>query len=192
MAFGYPVYLDLSDVPVLVVGAGEVGCRKIASLLEAGAAVRVVAPGVHPGLAVDALDSLERRPFAPPDLDGVQLVVAATGVDEVDTAIATEARVRGIWVNAADRPADCTFILPAIARAGDLTVAVSSGGTSPAIASWVRDRIGQEVLTQDVLDVAAEVAEERRRIQERGESTEHHDWRHEIERRLADRTGEQR
>src|SRR5699024_6470951 len=112
MAFDYPVYLGLADVPVLVVGAGQVGCRKIASLLVAGAVVRVVAPGTRPGLALDALETLERRPFEPSDLDGVQLVVTATGIEQVDSAVAAEARARRVWVNAADRPDDCTFILP--------------------------------------------------------------------------------
>jgi precorrin-2 dehydrogenase/sirohydrochlorin ferrochelatase len=188
MAFEYPVYLDVRGVLVLVVGAGRVGIRKIAALVEAGARVRVVAPDVTGELDESELEALHHRPYERSDLDGVRLVVTATGVDQVDSTVAADATDRGIWVNAADRPADCSFILPAVARAGDLRVAVSSDGTSPAIASWLRDRISDEVLTPDVVAVAEEIATRRSAMQAAGESTEDRDWRAEIQRMFDART----
>lgn len=187
MSFRYPIVLDVTDVPVLVVGAGRVACRKIDGLLDAGAAVRVVAPEIDAALDVDRIHALRRRRYEPSDLDDMRLVVTATGDADVDAAVATDARHRRIWVNAADQPVDCTFILPAIARAGDLSAAVSSDGTSPAIASWLRDRIRDEILTADVVEIAAAIAAERQTMIERGDSTEQHDWRSDIERLLAER-----
>jgi precorrin-2 dehydrogenase/sirohydrochlorin ferrochelatase len=187
MAFGYPVYLDVHDVVVLVVGAGRVGARKAAALADAGAVVRVVAPDVDPELGAAAVGSIARRAYEPSDLEGVRLVITATGIADVDSTVAADATARGIWVNAADRPVDCTFILPAVARRGDISVAVSTDGTSPAIASWLRDRIGDEILTDDVLAVAEKIATRRREVQTAGGSTEDVDWRAEIDRLLADR-----
>src|SRR5262245_17530513 len=110
--FAYPVVLDLNAVRVLVVGARPVAARKVAGLAAAGAVVRVVAPDVSAAMAAELdaghVDALERRAFDPADLDGVRLVVTATG-DEVDHAVAVAATAAGIWVNAADRPDDCSF-----------------------------------------------------------------------------------
>ena len=151
--FGYPVVLDLHGVPVLVVGAGPVGVRKIAGLVAAGAVVRVVAPrrrrATRPGCGSASSVS---APYEAGDLDGVRLVVTATGVEAVDAAVAADARASGIWVNAADQPVDCDFILPAIARQGPVSVAVSTDGTSPALAVRFRDRIAT-LLTPELADI---------------------------------------
>ena len=140
--FAYPVTLDLHGVAVLVVGAGPVAARKVAGLAAAGAQVRVVAPDVSAEMSAEAaaghVSALERRPFRAGDLDGVRLVITATGCD-VDHDVAAAATAAGIWVNAADRPDDCSFILPAVARNGSLSIAVSTDGTSPALAQRLRD-----------------------------------------------------
>ncbi len=120
--------------------------RKVAGLHAAGAEVRVVAPTCVAGDA----DAPRRRPGAASspaplrrgDLDGARLVVTATGVADVDDAVAADATARGIWVNAADRPSACSFILPAVARNGPLTVAVGTDGASPALARRLRDVAG--------------------------------------------------
>ena len=132
--FGYPVTLDLTGVAVLVVGAGPIAARKVAGLVAAGAVVRVVAPDVADELDRATVAELRRRPYEPADLDGVRLVVTATGDAAVDARVAADATAAGIWVNAADQPADCTFILPAIARHGPVSIAVSTDGASPALA----------------------------------------------------------
>ena len=173
--FQYPVSLDLTDVVVLVVGAGPVAARKVAGLAGAGAAVRVVAPDVSEAMDEGLIAELRRRPYEPADLDGVRLVVTATGDAAVDAGVAADATAAGIWVNAADQPADCTFILPAIARNGPLSIAVSTDGASPALARRLRDRAG-ELLTDEVVALAADLAGRRAAVRAGGGSTEDVDW----------------
>jgi precorrin-2 dehydrogenase / sirohydrochlorin ferrochelatase len=173
--FDYPVYLDLRDVPVLVVGAGPVAARKVAGLAAAGAQVRVVAPSVSPSLDRAHVAELRQREFEPADLDGVRLVVTAPGSATVDASVAAVAAAAGLWVNAADQPADCSFILPAIARHGPLTVAVSTDGSSPALARRLRDHAAT-LLTDDVAALATELAARRAAVRAAGDSTEDVDW----------------
>ncbi len=178
VTFGYPVVLDLHGVPVLVVGAGTVAVRKIAGLVAAGAVVVVVAPEIDEQLDEDPLRDrvgLRRRAYEPGDLDGVQLAVTATGVGAVDAAVAADARARRIWVNAADQPADCGFILPAVAREGSISVAVSTDGKSPALAVKLRDRIAS-LVTPELATLADDLAAERSAIKASGGSTEDYDW----------------
>jgi precorrin-2 dehydrogenase/sirohydrochlorin ferrochelatase len=181
--FAYPITLDLHGVVALVVGAGPVAARKATGLAEAGAVVRVVAPEVSPAMtaAVESgqVDTLARRPFRPSDLDGVRLVVTATGT-EVDHDVATAATAAGIWVNAADRPGDCSFILPAVARNGSVSIAVSTDGASPALAQRLRDGAGA-LLTDDVAALAERLAAQRDTIKQQGGSTEQRDWSGEID-----------
>jgi precorrin-2 dehydrogenase/sirohydrochlorin ferrochelatase len=183
-SFDYPVYLDLSGVPVLVVGAGRIAARKVEGLAAAGALVCVVAARVSSSLDRALVAELRERPFEPDDVSGVRLVVTATGDRSVDAAVAAAATAAGIWVNAADQPDDCSFILPAIARNGPLTVAVSTGGASPALARRLRDRAGA-LLTDEVVALAAELAAERTRIRAAGGSTEDVDWNPLIDRVLG-------
>ena len=175
MAFGYPVVLDLTDVPVLVVGAGPIGARKVAGLAAAGAAVRVVAAHVSDALDRTLVVELRQRAYRADDLEGVRLAVTATGDPAVDAEVAADARRAGLWVNAADQPADCTFILPAVARNGPLSIAVSTDGTSPALARRLRDH-ARALLHDDVVALALELAERRREVRNAGGSTEDVDW----------------
>jgi precorrin-2 dehydrogenase len=185
VTFGYPVVLNLHGVPVLVVGAGPVAIRKIAGLVAAGADVRVVAPEIDEQLERAGIRELSCRAYEPGDLDGVRLVVTATGVEAVDAAVAADARARGIWVNAADQPADCDFILPAIARQGSVSVAVSTDGKSPALAARLRDRIAS-LLTPAIAALADGLAAERSGIKASGGSTEDRDWSAQIDAVLGD------
>ncbi len=178
--FSYPVFLDLQDVPVLVVGGGPVGARKAAGLADAGAVVTMVATRIGDVVDRSTLGRVVERSFAESDLDGVRLVVTATGDVETDRTISAAATARGIWTNAADQPVDCEFILPAIARAGRISVAVSSDGASPAIAQFVRDRITR-MLTDELAALADTLAGERAAVRAAGGSTEDHDWRSRIE-----------
>ena len=173
--FEYPVALDVSGVPVLVVGAGPIAARKVAGLAAAGAVVRVVAPDVSAQLDLAQVADLRRRAYEVGDLDGVRLVVTATGLADVDAAVAADATAAGLWVNAADQPADCSFILPAIARNGPLSIAVSTGGASPALARRLRDHAAT-LLTDEVVALADDLASRRRQLREQGRSTEDVDW----------------
>jgi siroheme synthase-like protein len=134
------VALDLSGRSCLVVGGGPVAARKAEGLLECGAQVTVVAPDIDPSLEGSGA-TLIRRPYRPPEAGGYRYVVAATGVAEVDAAVAADAEAAGVWVNSADDPANSSAILPSVHRDGPVTVAVSTGGASPAMAAWLRRRI---------------------------------------------------
>jgi len=175
----YPVNLDVTGRSVLVVGAGRVAARKVAGLVAAGAHVTVVAPETDPTideLAREGRVDLERRTYMVGDAAGYRLVVTATGVPAVDAAVAADAESQRVWVNSADDPANCSFILPAIVRDGPVSVAVSTSGSSPALASWLRDRIA-ELLGTGTAELAGLLAEGRARVKASGRSTESVDWR---------------
>jgi len=193
----YPVNLDMAGRTALVVGGGRIAARKAAGLLAAGASVTVVAPEVD-GAVEELVESgsltLLRRPYQPGDAARHRLVVAATGVAEVDGQVAAEADAAGVWVNSADDPANCSFILPAILREGPVSVAVSTSGASPALASWLRDRLAAtlaELLGDGTAELAALLSEARDRVKTSGRSPETVDWRGLLEGPLPDlvRTG---
>jgi len=140
----FAAFLDLRGRRCLVVGGGEVGERKARALLEYGAHVIVVSPTVTAGLAALAVVGriVERlRPFRRADLRGCALVMAATGDPVVDDAVAALAHRARVLVNVADRPERCDFILPSVLQRGDLQIAVSTGGRSPALAREIRRRL---------------------------------------------------
>ncbi|MCG0277856.1 MAG: bifunctional precorrin-2 dehydrogenase/sirohydrochlorin ferrochelatase [Thermanaeromonas sp.] len=144
----YPVFLQLKDKPCLVVGGGRVGERKVEGLLKAGARVTVVSPEVTPrlaGLAREGRIDWEPREYQPPDLKGKVLVFVATPDRQLNWRVAKECRERGIWVNVADGPEESSFLVPAVVRKGSLQVAISTGGQSPALAAWLRERIEEMV-----------------------------------------------
>jgi precorrin-2 dehydrogenase/sirohydrochlorin ferrochelatase len=143
----YPIFIDIEGAQVLVVGGGTVAFRKIETLLDHGARVNVVTKKLHPGL--EALVSKDRirllgSKFEPSHLDGMRLVIAATDDKETNREVSAAARERELPVNAVDQPPDCTFIVPAVVRRGALTIAVSTSGNSPALASKIRRRLEGE------------------------------------------------
>jgi siroheme synthase-like protein len=142
----YPVSLDVSGRSCLVVGGGKVAARKAQALLDCGADVTVIAPslGAEMDAIVPSLEALERRPYSRGDACTFRLVVTATGDPEVDGAVYADADAAGVWVNSADDRAHSSFILPAVHRDGAVTVAVSTGGLSPALASWLRTRLAAQ------------------------------------------------
>ncbi len=137
----YPVALDLAGKRCLVVGGGAVAQRKVQALLDCGAAVTVIAPAVTPGIkrrAVQGGVHWEERPYRPGDLDGFFLVISATDEPGVNARVASEAREKGLLINAVDHPELCNFVVPATLHRGDLTIAISSGGKSPALVARLR------------------------------------------------------
>jgi siroheme synthase-like protein len=137
----FPAFLDLRGRRCLVVGGGPVGERKAMALLECGARVLVVSPTLTPALsALAAAGGVEHRgrAFRRVDVHGCTLAVAATGREEVDRAVAAAARAHRTLVNVVDRPADCDVIMPSVLRRGELQIAVSTGGRSPALAREIR------------------------------------------------------
>jgi siroheme synthase-like protein len=140
----FPVYLNLKGKRVVVIGGGEVAERKTVSVLDAEASVTVVSPKVTSGLASLAeMHSIElhKRAYRPGDCDGAFLVLSATDDPEISKAVWEEANRSGVLINTADQPEFCDFIMPAVVRRSDLTIAISTGGTSPALAARLRARI---------------------------------------------------
>lgn len=170
----YPIVLRLESVPCLVVGGGRVAARKAAGLLECGAELTAVAPEFSPEMERLPLRRLA-RPYARGDLAGFRLVLTATGLPSVDRAVFEEGEELGVLVNAADDVEGCRFFLPALLRRGPVTVAVSTGGTSPHLASWLRDRLGDGI-GPELGAVAELLANARRRLKEAGRSTQLADW----------------
>jgi precorrin-2 dehydrogenase / sirohydrochlorin ferrochelatase len=144
----YPMMVDLTGRRCLVVGGGRVAERKVGLLLDCGAAVEVVSPATTPRLAALASAGsirLVRRAARSDDLVGAFLVFVATDDPEVNHAVAAEAREAGSLVNVADAPEACSFLVPSAIRRGDLTIAISTGGGSPALAKRLRQRLEETI-----------------------------------------------
>jgi len=147
----YPLFIELRNRPVLVVGGGPIAERKVDSLLQAEAAVTLVAPDLTAHLKqLAAAGSIrtERRKFEEADLENVLLVISATDDVETQERVAALARAHGILINTVDQPRLCDFIVPAIVRHGDVIAAISTSGKSPALAAALKSKI-ESVVTKD-------------------------------------------
>jgi precorrin-2 dehydrogenase/sirohydrochlorin ferrochelatase len=149
----YPMFVTLDGRSCLVVGAGQVGLRKIRSLLDCGASRLVVIERGEPSEALLKLADrpgvqLLRRDFEASDLDGIFLVIAATSDPETNLMIGAQCRQRGIFCNIVDNPELGTFLVPSSVQRGDLTIAITTAGQSPALTKRIRkdlqDRFGEE------------------------------------------------
>jgi siroheme synthase-like protein len=175
----YPVLLDLAGRRCVMIGGGLVAERRVDGLVTAGAHISVISPRVTRALAALAAEGRidhEPRAYREGDLAGADLAFVATDAGEVNAAVAREARERGLWINAADDPARCTFILPALVRRGDLTVAVATGGSSPALARAIREEL-ETYLTDDYATLASIAAEARRELRAAGRPVTAEAWR---------------
>ena len=171
----YPVNLLLAGRPVLVVGGGRVAAQKVRGLVAAGAVVTVVAPEVD--AAVEEQDvTVERRRYRRGEAAGYRLVTAATGNPAVNQQVYDDGEAAGVFVNSADDPERCSVTLPARVQRGRLVVTVSTGGHSPAVAAWLRDRLAAE-LGPGYDTLVGLLSDERDLVRERGLSTEGLDWR---------------
>lgn len=147
----YPVYLDIKGRRCLVVGGGQVGTRKVKTLLECGARVTVISPEVTSalsGLADQGRIDLELRAYRSTDLDKAFLIIGATDDQVLNRRIHRDAEAAQRLCNIADQPALCNFVLPSIINQGDLSIAISTAGKSPAFAKHLRrqltDQFGPE------------------------------------------------
>jgi precorrin-2 dehydrogenase / sirohydrochlorin ferrochelatase len=177
--FYYPVFLNLSGRRCLVVGGGEVAERKVAGLLEAAASVTVVSPTLTAELARLAKEKKIRhfmRDYRKGDLSGYRLAFVATDDGQVNRAVYEEAQEAEIFVNSADNPAHCDFILPSVLRRGELQVAVATGGTSPALSRAIREEL-EQYFTEDYALLSHIVAELRRELREKNLSADAETWR---------------
>ena len=140
----FPVFLDVRRKKCVVIGGGQVAFRKIRTLLDCGASVTVISPVLHPDLSELAnKKSIQviRRSYKSRDLKGAFIVIAATGTKETNRKVAKEAGRVGALVNVVDDPEPSDFIVPSVVRRGDLAIAISTGGMSPALARKIRTRL---------------------------------------------------
>lgn len=152
MSSYYPIFVELEHKPVLVVGGGNVAYRKVLTLLEHGAIVRIVSPRLLPELK-DLIDSRrcfwEEKEYGSEDIQDASLIFSCTEKDEVNSAVSQDAQKKCRLINVVDDPDKCTFIVPSIMERGDLKIAVSTGGSSPIVARQIREQLeaqyGQEV-----------------------------------------------
>jgi precorrin-2 dehydrogenase / sirohydrochlorin ferrochelatase len=143
----YPVFLDIVDKSCLVVGGGHVGTRKVLTLLDCGARVKVVSRDVTPelqSLADRQKVVLRLADYCTADLDGMFLVIGATDDEFLNRKIHFDAERQHKLCNIADRPEACNFILPSIINRGDLTIAISTAGQSPALAKKLRQDLQKD------------------------------------------------
>ncbi|MFI5394515.1 MAG: bifunctional precorrin-2 dehydrogenase/sirohydrochlorin ferrochelatase [Candidatus Binatia bacterium] len=151
----YPVFLRVAGRRCVVVGGGKVAEQKVQSLVRAGARVTVVSPEVTPRIAALAATSQiehQRRAYGRGDLHGSFLAYAATDDEHIQQQVAREAEDAGVLLNVVDRPQLCDFIAPSVVERGDLVVATSTGGASPALAKRIRQDL------QDVFGPEYDVA----------------------------------
>lgn len=143
----FPIFVKLQDRLVVVVGAGEVAAQKIDGLLRAGAKVCVIAPEVHPQFVEwirDRKIEWVPRRFQSSDLAGTTLVIAATSAPGVNASVFREAEARGILCNAVDDIENCHFYYGSVVQRGDLQIAISTNGKSPALAQRLRQELEQQ------------------------------------------------
>ena len=162
----FPIFLKLTGRPCTVIGAGHLAESKIESLLAAAARVTVIVPQASARIADLAASgelTLHLRPYAAGDLAGQFLVVAATNVPAVNRAVFAEAHSSGFLINAVDDPPFCDFYFPSVVRRGDLQLAISTGGQSPALAQRLRQEINA-ALPLDAGDWLAELGNLRREV----------------------------
>lgn len=146
----YPIMVNMTGKPVVIVGGGEVAARKVSDLLEAGALVKVISPEFNDQI-IKAAESfrgkvvLLKREYRKNDLDGAFIVFSATNDPEVNAEVFAEAEQNGILINAVDDPPNCSFYVPSFVRRGDLLFSLSTGGASPAMAARLRREIEKHI-----------------------------------------------
>ena len=152
-----------------MIGGGEVAERKVASLTGTGAATTVISPALTPQLLAMAESKIidwQKRVYLRGDLSGASLVFSATNDPAISREVWEEATSAGILVNTADQPGFCDFIMPAVVRRGELAVAISTGGASPALAATLRERLS-EMLGREYEELLEVLARARPEIQRR-------------------------
>ena len=143
----FPAFLKLTNRRVLVVGGGAIAAQKIPGLLEAGARVHVVSPKLSPALAeyvrTRQID-WSPKPFEPADLNGAFLTIAATSIRDLNASVFAEADRRNILCNSVDDIEHCHFYYGSIVQRGDLQIAISTNGKSPALAQRLRKELEEQ------------------------------------------------
>jgi siroheme synthase-like protein len=165
----YPIFLNIRGKKCVVVGGGEVAERKVRGLVEHHPSILVISPHISEGLgelAAQGLIKVVRRDYRPGDLKDALVVIAATDDPEVNNLVADEGQGRGALVNVVDTPQSSNFIVPALVRRGDVCIAISTGGRSPALSRKIRTQL-ERSLAQEYASLALLLAEVRRELRGR-------------------------
>ena len=178
-----PLTFKLENKRVLVLGAGKIGTGKAQLLIDAGARVDMISKDVLAPLP-EGLSSFQQREYEYGDLAGYMLVISAVADDKTNDVIVSEAAELGIWLNCVDIPDRCDFYFMALHTAGDVTVAVTSRGSAPALAQVIRDEVAKAV-PENTAQVAAQIRRERDELHQQGKTTEGLDWKSRIYELLA-------
>ncbi len=150
----FPLFMELKDRDCLVVGGGRVAWRKVKVLMDFGARVSVVAPEIISEIGELGPDQLLEREFLDDDVWGRILVVAATDDETLNQRISRLCQARSIPVNVVDQIQDCSFIIPAYVKRGEVVAAFSSGGQSPVMTQYLKAQI-KPVMTEELGELAA-------------------------------------
>jgi precorrin-2 dehydrogenase / sirohydrochlorin ferrochelatase len=179
----YPLFLNVKNKKCVIVGGGQVALRKAKALLDFGAEVLVVSPDLCPDLSTlaktGAINTLHRE-YIKGDLSGAVIIIAATDSEEVNSQVSEDARQERIPVNVVDDAAISDFIAPAYFRRGDITIAISSSGKSPALARKIRTRLEKEY-GSDYAELAALLDEIRTEIKQSGIHLDGDSWQEAID-----------
>jgi len=138
----YPIFIDVEDRDIVIIGGGEVCARKAETMMRYGARVTIVSPQFTPEIeqwGADGKLTLRRKRYESADLDGASIVIASTDDTSVNEQVAADSRARKVPVNVVDVTPLCEFIVPAIIEKGSVTIAVSTGGKSPALARTLKE-----------------------------------------------------
>ncbi len=179
----YPIFLEMEGRRCLVIGGGKEAQRKVTGLMTAGARVTVIAPKLTRDLqAMLAAGEIEyiQREYQDGDVEGYEVCMIATDDGAVNGAVAAEGKQRGVWVNATDDTKNCDFILPAVIRRGSITLAASTGGTSPALARRLREEL-EAYLTEEMPALADLLGDVRGDLRSRGIVPEADAWQEAID-----------
>ena len=174
----YPVFLDLKNKHCLIFGGGAVAESKLAKLLESSADVTVISPEITAGIR-EALQpgklEWEAREYQPGDLAGAFLGIAATNLRGVNELIFREAEELGVLINVVDEPEQCSFIAPSVVSRGPVTVAISTDGTSPALARKLRETLDRSSVL-DWADLAGVLSRTRKQVKKQGALIDPQRW----------------
>jgi precorrin-2 dehydrogenase / sirohydrochlorin ferrochelatase len=183
----YPIFVETKGRRVIVIGGGHVGAEKVRGLLAGEADITVVAPELNEemhGYRDTGKIKHVAREYRESDLDGgYEFVMVATDDGAINAEVAAAGKRRGLWVNAADDPKNCDFILPSVVRKGKITLAASTAGSSPALARRLREEL-DAYLTDDMPALADLLAELRQEIRRRNIKIENDTWQYAIDGQL--------
>lgn len=183
----YPIFVETKGRRVILIGGGNVAAEKVRGLLNAEAEITVVSPDLAPELQEHVAAGRIRhvaRAYRESDLDGgYAFVMVATDDGAINAEVAAAGKRRGIWVNAADDPQHCDFILPAVIRKGKITIAASTSGTSPALARRLREEL-DAYLTEEMPALADLLAEVRQEMRKHGITVDGDTWQRAIDGQL--------